>query len=101
MIFFEIDMTTVLIFLFFGNLATAGLLAIYSSDSVAHRTYLQFLAGKLLQGTSWMLLALRGKIPDVFSAHVGNSLLLVGFALEALAIISVEKPRKNGKPFMR
>lgn len=99
MIFFEIDMTTVLIFLFFGNLATAGLLAIYSSDSVAHRTYLQFLAGKLLQGTSWMLLALRGKIPDVFSAHVGNSLLLVGFALEALAIISVEKPRKKWETF--
>ncbi len=99
MIFFEIDMKTVLIFLFFGNLTTAGLLAIYSSDSIAHRTYRQFLAGKLFQGISWILLAMRGKIPDVFSAHLGNSLLLAGFALEALAIISVEKPRKKWETF--
>jgi diguanylate cyclase (GGDEF)-like protein len=92
---FQIDITTVLLFLSFGNLATAGLLAIYSSDSVTHRTYRQFMAGKLFQSMSWLLLAMRGKIPDVLSAHVGNSFLLAGFALEALAIISVEKPRKQ------
>lgn len=99
MISFEIDITTVLLFLFFGNLATAGLLAIYSSDFIDQRTYRQFLAGKLLQSISWMLLAMRGKIPDVLSAHVGNSLLLIGFALEALAIISVEKPRKRWETY--
>ena len=99
MISFAIDITTVLLFLFFGNLATAGLLAIYSSDFIDQRTYRQFLAGKLLQSISWMLLAMRGKIPDVLSAHVGNSLLLIGFALEALAIISVEKPRKNWETY--
>jgi len=95
MISFEIDMTTVLIFLFFGNLVTAGLLAIYSSESISHHAHRQFLAGKLFQSISWLLLAMRGKIPDVLSAHVGNSLLLAGFALEALALISVEKPRKQ------
>ena len=99
MISFEVDITTVLLFLFFGNLATAGLLAIYSSDFIDQRTYRQFLAGKLLQSISWMLLAMRGKIPDVLSAHVGNSLLLIGFALEALAIISVEKPRKRWETY--
>jgi diguanylate cyclase (GGDEF)-like protein len=99
MISFEIDMTTVLLFLCLGNLTTAGLLAIYSSDSIARRTYRQFMAGKLLQSISWMLLALRGKIPDVLSAHVGNSFLLAGFALEALAIISVEKPRKQWETY--
>jgi diguanylate cyclase (GGDEF)-like protein len=90
----QIDMPTVLIFLLFGNLVTAGLLAIYSGDSISQHTYRQFIAGKLLQSISWMLLALRGKIPDVLSAHVGNSMLLTGLALEALALISVEKPRK-------
>ncbi len=99
MFFFKIDMTTVLIFLFFGNLVTAGLMAIYSSESISHHAYRQFLAGKLFQSISWMLLALRGKIPDVLSAHVGNSLLLAGFALEALAIISVEKPRKQWETY--
>jgi len=95
MTFFEIDMHTVLLFLFFGNLFTAGLLAVYSGKSISFRAYLQFITGKLLQGGAWILLALRGVIPDVISAHVGNSLLLIGFALEALAIISVEKPRRQ------
>jgi diguanylate cyclase (GGDEF)-like protein len=95
MISFEIDMTTVLIFLFLGNLVTAGLLAIYSSESISHHAYRQFLAGKLFQSISWLLLAMRGKIPDVLSAHVGNSLLMAGFALEALALISVEKQKKQ------
>jgi len=99
MISFEIDMTTVLIFLFFGNLVTAGLLAIYSGESISHHAHRQFLAGKLLQSISWLLLAMRGKIPDVLSAHVGNSLLLAGFALEALALISVEKPRKQWETY--
>ncbi|MBK8784065.1 MAG: diguanylate cyclase [Anaerolineales bacterium] len=88
-------MPTVLLFLFFGNLVTAGLLAIYSNDSVSYRTYHHFLTGKLLQSIAWILLAMRGQIPDVISAHVGNSLLLAGIAFEALAIISVEKHKKK------
>ena len=99
LISFEMDMPTVLLFLFLGNLVTAGLLAVYSSDSISYRSYRQFIAGKLLQSISWILLALRGKIPDVFSADVGNSLLLTGFALEALAVISVEKPRKQWETY--
>ena len=99
LISFEMDMPTVLLFLFLGNLVTAGLLAVYSSDSISYRSYRQFVAGKLLQSISWILLALRGKIPDVFSADVGNSLLLTGFALEALAVISVEKPRKQWETY--
>jgi len=99
MLSFEIDMITVLIFLFFGNLVTAGLLAIYSSESISHHAHRQFLAGKLLQSISWLLLAMRGKIPDVLSAHVGNSFLLAGFALEALALISVEKQKKQWETY--
>jgi len=99
MISFEIDMTTVLLFLFSGNLVTAGLLAVYPSDSISHRTYSQFMAGKLLQSISWILLAMRGKIPDIVSAHVGNSFLLAGLVLEALALISVEKPKKQWETY--
>ena len=99
MISFEMDMPTVLLFLFFGNLVTAGLLALHSGDSSSYRSYRQFIAGKLLQSVSWMLLAMRGKISDVISANVGNSLLLAGFALEALAIISVDKPRKQWETY--
>lgn len=96
---FTIDMPTVLLFLFLGNLVTAGLLAIYSSNSIAHHAYHQFLSGKLLQSAAWLLLSLRGKIPDVLSAHAGNSILLAGIAFEALAIISVEKQKKQWKTY--
>lgn len=99
MITFKIDITTVLLFLFSGNLVTAGLLAIYSNDAIAHRIYHQFLSGKLLQSTAWLLLALRGKIPDVISADVGNSILMAGIAFEALAIISVEKQKKQWETY--
>lgn len=95
MVTFTVDIPTVLLFLFFGNLITAGLLAIYSNDSISYRTYRQFLAGKLLQSFAWILLAMRGKIPDIFSAYVGNSLLLAGIAFEALAMISVENHKKQ------
>ena len=47
MISFEMDMPTVLLFLFFGNLVTAGLLALHSGDSISYRSYRQFIAGKL------------------------------------------------------
>lgn len=96
---FTIDITTVLLFLFFGNLVTAGLLSIHANDSIAQRLYRQFLAGKLLQSAAWMLLALRGKIPDVLSAHVGNSLLMAGIAFEALAMISVERQRRHWETY--
>jgi diguanylate cyclase (GGDEF)-like protein len=95
MIDFAIDMPTVLLFLFWGNIITAALLAVYSSDFISNPTNRQFLVAKLLQGIAWFLLALRGKIPDILSAHVGNSILLTGLALEALALITVDKPVKR------
>ena len=99
MITFTIDIATVLLFLFLGNLVTAGLLAIYSNNAIAHRAYHQFLSGKLLQSAAWLLLALLGKIPEVFSAHIGNSILIAGIVLEALAIISVENPKKQWETY--
>lgn len=95
MIDFAIDIPTVLLFLFWGNIITAALLAVYSSDFISNPTNRQFLVAKLLQGIAWFLLALRGKIPDILSAHVGNSILLAGLALEALALITVDKPSKR------
>jgi hypothetical protein len=98
---FTIDMPTVLFFLFFGNIIMAVLLAIYPPDRASRRNHRQFLAGKLLQSLAWILLARRGHIPDFYSAHVGNSFLLAGLALEALAIINVDKPKKHWEFFTR
>lgn len=88
---FVIDIPTVLFFLFFGNVIMAVMLAIYTADSVSRLSYRQILTGKLLQSIAWILLAMRGILPDLYSAHVGNTFLLSGFALEALAIINVDR----------
>jgi len=89
------DMPTVLFFLFFGNFISAILLAIYPIDAISRYPYTKILAGKLLQSVAWILLAARGSIPDVYSAHVGNSLLLGGLALEAAAIISANRANER------
>lgn len=86
----KIDMPTILLFLFFGNLIIAGMLAVYSSNTIVYSTNRQYLSGKIMQSVAWILLALRGYIPDLFSAYIGNSLLIAGLALEALALVSVE-----------
>lgn len=91
----KIDMPTVLLFLFFGNLIIAGMLAVYSNSSISSSAYRYYLGGKLFQSLAWILLAMRGNIPDVLSAHLGNSVLLAGLALEALGLISIEEKNKR------
>jgi hypothetical protein len=89
------DMPTILLFLFFGNLIIAGMLAVYSSNTILYSTNRRYLLGKIMQSVAWILLALRGYIPDLFSAYAGNSVLIAGLALEALALVSVEKGNKK------
>lgn len=91
----KIDMPTILLFLFFGNLIIAGMLAVYSSSSIIYSANRRYLMGKIFQSVAWILLALRGYIPDLISAYIGNSLLIAGLALEALAMISVEINNKK------
>ena len=91
--YFSLDIHTVLFLLALGNLATAFFLAVYRSETVSRRAYYEFLAGKLLQSAAWLLLGLRDQIPIYYSAHVGNILLAAGWLMEALAYISVNRPR--------
>ncbi|MFT3848652.1 MAG: sensor domain-containing diguanylate cyclase [Propionivibrio sp.] len=80
-----LDIRTVILLLFFGNLIAVAVFTAYRRDHFAERPYRLFLAGKLLQASAWALLALRGNIEDLASADVGNALLFTGFALETLA----------------
>ena len=81
----DLDIRTVILLLFFGNLIAVGVFTAYRRDKFADRPYRLFLVGKLLQALAWVLLALRGAISDLLSIEVGNGLLFTGFALETLA----------------
>ena len=80
-----LDIRTVILLLFFGNLIAVGVFTAYRRDNFAERPYRLFLAGKLLQAFAWALLALRGAISDLLSIDIGNAMLFTGFALETLA----------------
>ncbi len=90
----HLDIQTVFTLLFLGNLTTAIILAAYQTSPEKKRPYHQFIAGKICQTTAWLVFMLRGDIPSVVSILGGNSLLFVGFAYEALAMINSDQVRR-------
>jgi len=88
------DITTIMFLLFLGNLTVVCILAIYKSGFGQVRSYRLFMAGKILQATGWPLFIFRGIIPDIISIQVGNSLLLLGFICETLAITDSDRHHK-------
>ncbi len=87
----KLDIHTIIVMLFTGNFAVVILLLTYRSSVSEKRSYMYFIYGRVMQCAAWPLLALRGDIPDIISADAGNTLLIAGFALEALAMSIAEK----------
>ncbi len=85
----NLDVHSVIILLFWGNLLFASILTIFKSKSIPQRLYRQFIAAKMLQSVAWLLLGLRGTIPDLFSAYIGNTFLFAGLGFEALALTTI------------
>lgn len=94
----DVDIRTLLLLLAWGNLFTTGLLFSYRGPDEATRRHYVFGAGRLLQALAWFLLAQRGAIPDIISADIGNSFLLLGYGAETFALISIfESPTRWGR----
>jgi len=91
----NLDIQTVLILLFLGNLTLVFVLAAYKSGPEKNRVYRQFLAGKLFQSIAFLLFILRGGIADFLSIQLGNYLLLIGYAFEMIAVINSDTPYRN------
>lgn len=80
------DIPTTIFVLIVGDLALAATILAYRGLAGQERSTRIFLAAKLCQAAAWLLLNLRGLIPDVISVLVGNGFLLSGFSLEALSL---------------
>lgn len=91
---FNLDVSTVLLVLSIGNLALGAAIVAYRRLLTLERAARLFFAAKLLQGGAWLLLLLRGAVPDALSVVVGNGLLLSGFACEAYSIAAIERPAR-------
>jgi PAS domain S-box-containing protein len=78
-----------------GNLAEVMTLVAYARGKAHGRAFRQFLAAKCFQAVAWTLIVFRGEIPDILSADLGNTLLIAGFALEALALTTTSLPNRR------
>lgn len=93
----ELDIATVMDLLIVGNVAAVAMFAVYGMHGPAEPSKVRFVAGKALQTVAWILLRLRGTAPDILSVYAGNALLLAGFNLESLALVTATSwsRRKN------
>ncbi len=82
-----LQLSTVLHLLVIGNLIAMTMALAYGKSAASRNPVRLFVLSKLLQATGWTLINLRGEIPLVLSAHVGNPLIMMGFALEAGLLI--------------
>jgi PAS domain S-box/diguanylate cyclase (GGDEF) domain/hemerythrin-like metal-binding domain len=90
-----IDTRTIIALLAVGDAALPAALALYGGDIKKEKMYAPFMLGKVLQALAWVLLGLRGLIPDIVSACAGNSIIFCGYALEIAALTATENVRRG------
>ncbi|MFT8316213.1 MAG: GGDEF domain-containing protein [Clostridium sp.] len=86
---FNIDMKTILIPIILGNIFIIMYIFAYRFEHKKDKSINTFVVSKVFQLISWMLVALRGAIPNFMSIPIANSIYLIGVALEAAAILMV------------
>lgn len=86
---FLLDMKTIVLSLVVGNLFTVVLISAYWRNHKKDAAIHAFFLAKCTQALAWLLIALRGGIPDVFTISIANSLLFVGAALETIAVLKL------------
>lgn len=84
-----LDMKTILITLVVGHLFTVVLISSYWRSHSRDSTFNTFFLAKCIQAVAWLLLALRGGIPDLFTISIANSLLFIGSAFESIALLKL------------
>ena len=94
-----LDVKTLIGILFWGNLICALLITTYRFSShplpTESRLANNYILAKLCQGFAFFCLFFRVDLPPVISVNVGNTLLLTGFYLEALAMLIVVQENRR------
>lgn len=83
----NLDMRTAFVFLVIGHLFTILLITAYRFGQSKDQAFNAFYGAKCLQAAGWGLAMFRGGIPDVFTVSMANTMLFLGAALEAIALL--------------
>lgn len=84
---FRFDPQTVYVFLICGHVFTVILLSAYRRSESRDGLISAFYVAKLLQAAAWTLMILRGSLDEQIVISLVNTLLLIGTALEAAALL--------------
>lgn len=86
----HIDLQTGIMVLILGHFGSGLLGLAYrvqnKEDTIIH----VFLLSRLFELAAWILIGLRGAIPDVFSILLGNSFLMIGNSLQSGAFLAIK-----------
>lgn len=87
----EIDVRALIGVLFWGSLTSLALTGAYIRANKHKALHIGdfFLLAKLCLTLSYFLLFYRGTLPDLLSVNLGNSLLIIGFYFESLALCRI------------
>lgn len=88
----NVDVHTVIILMFWGNLSMGIVMLAYPIEAVYQKTRGQlraYGASKFLQCAGWFLLFFRGNLPDLLSVNAGNTFLFFGFYFESLMMLNI------------
>ena len=93
------DTKTLLLALALGNLSLCAALFFFAQDP-RQPGYLSWSRAKQLQAAAWVLLYLRGVLPDFLTIPVANALLFAGFALDAAALWEMSGRRRAWRNYL-
>lgn len=90
-----INVATVIILIIIGNFLTGAFLAAYHLNLRETPCKKAFFIAKVLQSIGFILIMLRGYIPDIFALLFGNVILIIAVTFETVGLIQVRRPFKE------
>jgi diguanylate cyclase (GGDEF)-like protein len=94
----NVEVRTLIAVLFWGNLISVLLILSYkffSPDLQDRFLFSCYSVAKFLQAMAYFFLFFRGVLPDIVSVNFGNTLLMMGFCLEAMSMLIILQVRER------
>ncbi len=86
------DLKTILVLTAISNLLIFFTLFLFVKLSIVrNKIFNIYTYGKFIQSIGWMLLILRGLVPDIASIGIANSFIIIGFGTEIFSISSYNR----------